>query len=705
MKANRTCTALMLASAAALGITGAAQAAGLLVADGGLGGQLEIQQHDVKVTINNGVAVTEVTQVFQNLENRQVEALYTFPVPRGGSVSNFSMWINGKEMVGEVLEKQKAREIYNSYKQVKRDPGLLEQTDYRTFEMRVFPIGPKAQQKVQVTYCQQLDVDNDIVTYVYPLATSTRKDIQPRVAGGFSMNISTLSEVPIVQMDSPSHAKQFAIAKHQESAYEASLEAKTGDLSRDVVVSYKLSRPKTGMDLITSRQGGGDGYFLLTLTAGEELGQAKNGMDYVFVQDVSGSMADDGKLDVSRNAVGAFVSSLSPEDKFELIAFDLQTQQAFGKIQPASDAAKQQAMTFLQSEQAKGGTRLQSAVEAAYRYAEPGRPLNVVILSDGLTEQNHVDVVDLIKQRPAGSRVFCVGVGNDVNRRLLEQLADDSGGLAAFVSREDNLQRAAEGFRRKLLRPVASDVKMSFSGVDVYDLEPGKLPALYHGSPVRVYGRYKGSGTATVTVDAMVGEQPIHQQVQMEFPKQDDANPEIERMWAWHKVQGLLKQADADGKTPAVMGEIVRLGEGYSIATEYTSFLVLENDAEFQRWKIDRKNALRTERDRASLTQRQAKFAAMRNKAAAAIGPEAVQLASAQPAAGAPANTVVPTAGQPAAQSPAATPAAQPMRNTGHNVDFTVPHGGGGGALDPMSVAIIGAAALLAVRRGRRKQA
>src|SRR3954451_15955881 len=109
-----------------LGAVHNARAAGLLVADNGFGGQLQIKEQSVHVTVNNGVAVTTVTQVFQNMENRQVEALYTFPVPRGASVSNFSMWINGKEMIGEVLEKKHAREIYESYKQTKRDPGLLE---------------------------------------------------------------------------------------------------------------------------------------------------------------------------------------------------------------------------------------------------------------------------------------------------------------------------------------------------------------------------------------------------------------------------------------------------------------------------------------------------------------------------------------------------------------------------------------------------
>lgn len=102
------------------------RAAGLLIADSGFGGVLEIKEHDVAVTINNSIAVTKVTQVFHNTESRQVEALYTFPVPKGASVANFSMWINGKEMVGEVLEKKRAREIYESYKQTRKDPGLLE---------------------------------------------------------------------------------------------------------------------------------------------------------------------------------------------------------------------------------------------------------------------------------------------------------------------------------------------------------------------------------------------------------------------------------------------------------------------------------------------------------------------------------------------------------------------------------------------------
>ena len=95
------------------------------------------------------------------------------------------MWINGKEMVGEVVEKKRAREIYESYKQVKRDPGLLEQVDYKRFEMRIFPIAAGAEQRVKITYSQELDYDHDTATYVYPLATLATPSANPQVGRSF----------------------------------------------------------------------------------------------------------------------------------------------------------------------------------------------------------------------------------------------------------------------------------------------------------------------------------------------------------------------------------------------------------------------------------------------------------------------------------------------------------------------------------------
>jgi Ca-activated chloride channel family protein len=525
-------------------------------------------------------------------------------------------------MVGEVVEKKRAREIYNSYKQQRRDPGLLEQTDYKTFEMRIFPIAPNAQQKVQITYYQELDVDDDWVTYVYPLATAASRSVDQKVSGKFALSFDARSTVPIARMESPSHGDDFVVAKHAKDYVQASLETSGADLGRDVVLAYQVERPRTGIDVITSKATGEDGYFYLTLTAGDELAPHNTGMDYVFVLDISGSMAEDGKLRTSRESVAAFIEGLEKDDRFDLVTFNVTANPLFRQLRPASQDNRDQATAFLESQRARGGTVLGPAITAAYRYGDPDRPLNVVILSDGLTEQrDRAELLSLIRSRPSNARVYCIGVGNDVDRPLLEQLANDAGGLAEFISRADNFERKAQAFRRKLLRPVGTHVEITFDGADVYDLEPRDVPNLYHGMPVRLYGRYRKGGPAKVTVRADLEGSELRTSATINFPTKESETPEIERMWAFHKVQRLLKEADRTGSRDAVISEIVRLGEGYSIMSEYTSLLVLENDAEYQRWKLERRNAVRIQRDRNRQRELDAQLASMRKVAPEDLGP------------------------------------------------------------------------------------
>lgn len=682
--------AAFLMAAICLVLTGADRAlgAGMLVADGGFGGELEIVEHDVKVIINNGIAVTEVTQVFRNLEKQQVEALYTFPVPKGASVANFSMWINGKEMVGEVVEKERARTIYNSYKERRRDPGLLEQKDYKTFEMRIFPIAAEARQKVRICYYQELDFDHDWATYVYPLATAAAKGLDNRVHGRFSVGIEVKSAIPVTAMESPSHGGDFLMVEHTDTYQEASLENRDGDLARDVVLAYQVERPVTGLDLITSKEKGEDGYFMLTLTAGQELAKTGSGADYVFILDISGSMADQGKLDASVNSLAAFIEGLGPEDRFEVITFNRRPNALFGQLVDAGQENMGRAVSFLGSQEAVGGTILQPALATAYKYGNPDRILNTVILSDGMTEQNERRVLmEMIKGRPAHVRVFCIGVGNEINRSLLGQMAEDAGGLAAFISRGDDFKRQAQAFRRKLLHPVATGLAMKISGVEVYDLAPATLPNLYYGMPVKLFGRYRGEGPARLNLSATVNGRKIENDAELAFPAADDANPEIERMWAWHRMEGFKREHELKN-SPRLVEEIIRLGETYSITSEYTSFLVLENDAEYRRWKIERNNSSRIKRDRAARERLSRELAALREKALAEIGPvveKDTRTAAQTPQA---VNPPRPRAGTP------------PQTTTRRGVDLPSL---GGGAMDPVS-GLIGIAMAGGAFLGRRRK-
>ena len=673
------------------------QATGLLIADGGLGGLLQIRQHDVRVTINNGIAVTQINQVFFNTENRVVEALYTFPVPEGASISNFSMIINGKEMIGEVVEKKRARQIYESYKQTRKDPGLLEQVDFKSFELRIFPIAAGAEQPIQITYYQQLNVDHDWAHYVYPLATTTRPGLDQQVQGRFSFDLQVRNQIPITTLACPSHADELVFQQHRDHFVQASIESSGATLDRDIVIALQTKRPRTGLDLIASRVGGEDGYFLMTLTAGEELAAQTLGMDYVFVIDISGSMANDGKLRLSQKACESFLGQLSGEDRFQVLTFNIGTEKLFDGLQVLGEEALVEANQFIAGQRARGGTSLRPAMETAYQYADPDRPLNVVVMSDGLTERGEQrELIAAIEQGPPGCRVFCIGIGNDVNRPLLKQLAQGAGGLAAFVSHNDDFQRQASAFQRKLMRPAMTNLKMEFQGGDTYDVWPQRLPDLFHGSPLQMIGRYRQSGNLSVVISGDIQGQSFEKTIDLQLPESDDENPQIERMWAWQQVQSLMERIRSQGENREWVDRIVELCEGYSIASQYASFIVLENDSEYQRWKIKRRNATRIQRDREARSRLREELELLKRPTE---------------------NTPVPHAGSETAE-PSATqvgtrptqPARRPaVQNPGDlDLGVTAPtpadsrSGGGGGALDPISALI--AAGLAASGLGRRRR-
>lgn len=107
-----------------LAVFGTSQAAGLLKPKTGDQSLISIKSHNVRVVINNGFARTEVDQVFINNGDRELEAVYSFPLPKKASLSELSLWIDGQEVIGEVLEKERAEQVYEEQKSKGSDTAL-----------------------------------------------------------------------------------------------------------------------------------------------------------------------------------------------------------------------------------------------------------------------------------------------------------------------------------------------------------------------------------------------------------------------------------------------------------------------------------------------------------------------------------------------------------------------------------------------------
>src|SRR5205807_777486 len=139
------------------------QARGLLIPTEKKLPPLALLDYQVNIAIDDQVAVTKVEQTFRNHTDRQLEATYIFPVPQGASVRKFSMWVGGKEVPGELVEADRARQIYTSIVQRTLDPGLLEYMGTNLLKLRVFPVPPGGDQKIAVSYTSIATSDNGLI--------------------------------------------------------------------------------------------------------------------------------------------------------------------------------------------------------------------------------------------------------------------------------------------------------------------------------------------------------------------------------------------------------------------------------------------------------------------------------------------------------------------------------------------------------------
>src|SRR5262245_10979487 len=170
----RRVLALALALVGVIALAQSVQAAGLLIPKEKKLPPLAMLNHHATISIDDQVATTKIEQTFRNHMNNELEATYIFPIPKGASVKEFSMAVNGREETGEMVEADKARKLYTDIVQQTKDPGLLEYMGHNLLRLKIYPIKPKSDQKVTITYRSLAQADHGLIEYVYPLKTDGR---------------------------------------------------------------------------------------------------------------------------------------------------------------------------------------------------------------------------------------------------------------------------------------------------------------------------------------------------------------------------------------------------------------------------------------------------------------------------------------------------------------------------------------------------
>ena len=545
---------------------------------------LPIKSIKIDTKINSQVATTHLEQIFRNDTDATLEGTYFFPLPESASISEFAIWDGDRRLVGEVRSKEEARRIYDEIVRRQRDPGLLEYAGKDLFQASIFPIPPHSDKKLELTYTQVLESESGTVAYRYPLGVGR----QITQIGTVSGRIEVASKDPLRNIYSPSHALDIKASSDRRSV--VSFESLSGTEPQDFQLFYGVSREDFGVSLLTYREPGKDGYFLLMISPRSDLTEQEySAKDIVFVLDTSGSMAEEGKMEKARQALLYGIRILRPVDRFNVVAFAGEDRLMESGLLQADEPGRKRGETFVQSLKPQGGTNINQALLTSFQQLKTSdRPKIVVFLTDGLPTVGETKVPQIIENvaraRTPGARLFTFGVGYDVNTTLLDKLAAENGGVADYVEPREDLEVKVSNFFSKINYPVLADLRLEMPDVETDLIYPRNLPDLFRGTQLTLIGRYRNSSSLDKVRMLLTGTSNGKSRNvfydNLRFPLREEGNDFLPRLWATRRVGWLMEQVRTNGEQKELRDEIVDLGTRYGIVTPYTSYLALEPGAQ-----------------------------------------------------------------------------------------------------------------------------
>ena len=572
---------LLMIIAISSGLMSPAGADGIIIVDPPPGVDVRLDQslaikyHHVDIQIKDQVATTRVDQVFVNDNPWTAEGTYIFPLPEGAAVSDFVMWVDGKAVHGEILEADEARTIYDDVVRRMKDPALLEYVGRKALKASVFPIPPGEERKIELEYSQILPVENGLVHYIYPLSTER---FSSRPLEDLVVRAQIESREPLKAVYSSRHE----VSIDREDDYHALLGLEQSDVlpDRDFELFYTISSEKIGLNLLSFKEEGQDGFFLLLAAPDVKVNEEEIVVkDIILVLDTSGSMQGE-KMDQAKEAARYVLDHLNPLDRFAIVSFATTTRSFSPSLEPAAQADK--GKDFLDRLEAMGSTDINRAMIEAVGLAEEVRPTTLIFLTDGLPTEG-VTVTGAIldnvaREAPDNVRIFSFGVGDDVDTDLLDQISLDHGGASTYVRPGEEIDEEVSAFYRRVKMPVLSDLSLDWGDIIVDQVYPQRIPDLFAGSQLIMLGRYREGGPAKITLKGMVNqEERSYTYEDLSFRKEggDDFIP---RLWATRAVGYYLTQIRLYGEKQEWIDSIVSLSTRYGIITPYTSFLVQEKD-------------------------------------------------------------------------------------------------------------------------------
>lgn len=583
----------------------------ILGKEGQVAGACPLKNTDVSAAISGFVARVSVVQQFHNPTDEKIEAVYTFPLPEDSAVDNMEMKVGSRTIVGEIHRREEAREIYEAAKAAGHVAALLDQERPNIFTQAVANIMPGEQVTVTISYVQMLKYEAGEYEFVFPMVVGPRyipgsptgssagtgrepdtdevpdasritPPITPRgtrAGHDISLSVDIDTFIPIQSIDSKLHEVEYS--NPNERTLRVALKNKQTIPNKDFVLRYSQAGEAVQSGVIAYAPGT-SGYFALAVQPPKNVKpKFVTPKEMIFVLDTSGSQHGE-PLKKSRETIFHCIKNMNPGDTFNLIAFSDSPRTLFERAQPFNPANESKALKYIDQCEARGGTEIIPALKPALQTpADPNRLRIVVVFTDGYVG-NDFAILDFLQKNLGPARVFCFGIGNGVNRFLIEKMAQIGRGASDFVLLNSDGEKIAAKFYDRIRNPIVTDISIDWNGLPVVVEEtyPARLPDLFEAQPLIVKGCFSAPASGELVVRGKVAGKPWAQRVAVEFPERQPENDAIAPIWARAKIDDLMDRdwmgAQTGKPDPEIKEQIVDVALAHRLMTQYTSFVAVE---------------------------------------------------------------------------------------------------------------------------------
>jgi Ca-activated chloride channel family protein len=539
----------------------------------------------VSVRLDGVIASVHVHQVYRNEGKTPLNAKYVFPGSTRAAVNSMVMTIGTRRLRAQIREREQAHRLFEAAKAAGQTASLLAQQRPNVFSMEVANIAVGASVDVELEYTEFLEANDGEYEFVYPGAVGPRyggdaaRSDQPTAwisnpylhtgeaaPSAFDISVTLESPLPLHDVQSASH-RIVAQWRGPKSVSIGLDEPRITAGNRDFILHYRL-QDNAIVSGLTRFSAGGENYFMLQAEPPQRVVPAVlPARDYVFILDVSGSMAGF-PLDTARTLIERLLASLQPQDSFNILFFAGDSATLAPQSLRATPANLARAREMLARISGGGGTELLPALQQALAMPlAEGTSRSLVLITDGYVSAEG-NAFKLVDDNLGKANLYAFGIGSSVNRFLIEGLAKVGHAESFVVTDAAAAAREAERFRAYISAPVLTSIVVAGKGVEIYDTEPRAQPDLLARRPLLVIGKYRDAGAAASI--ELSGASGAGTQ-QWSFPlARTDTDAALPILWARKRLERLYVFPHASDDARA---EILALGLKYSLLTSATSFV------------------------------------------------------------------------------------------------------------------------------------